>query len=80
MITQKDKMLMLVLKDPQLQASYGYDAADYESLSEALDSSNPVVATPKTRGNRNESIKSFSIILITICWYDYQKYYAGKLP
>ena len=45
MITQKDKMLMLVLKDPQLQASYGYDAADYESLSEALESSNPVVAT-----------------------------------
>ena len=44
MITQKDKMLMLVLKDPQLQASYGYDAADYESLTDALDSSNPVVA------------------------------------
>ena len=45
MITQKDKMLMLVLKDPQLQTSYGYDATDYESLSDALDSSNPVVAT-----------------------------------
>ena len=44
MITQKDKMLMLVLKDPQLQNSYGYDASDYESLSDALDSSNPVVA------------------------------------
>ena len=45
MITQKDKMLMLVLKDPQLQASYGFDATDYECLSDALDSSNPVVAT-----------------------------------
>ncbi len=45
MITQKDKMLMLVLKDPQLQSAYGYDAADYENLSDALDSSNPVVVT-----------------------------------
>ena len=45
MITQKDKMLMLVLKDPQLQTCYGYDAADFESLSDALESSNPVVVT-----------------------------------
>ena len=45
MITQKDKMLLLVLKDPQLQAFYGYDAKDFESLSDALEASNPVVVT-----------------------------------
>ena len=45
MITQKDKMLMLVLKDPQLQTTYGFNASDYESITDALESSNAVVAT-----------------------------------
>ena len=45
MITQKDRMLMLVLRDPKLQSSYGYDASDYECISDALKSSNALVVT-----------------------------------
>jgi hypothetical protein len=42
MITQKDKMLKLVLANKHLQEVYGFENT-YETISEALDSGNPVV-------------------------------------
>ena len=42
-MTQKDKMLRMVLDDPKLRDSYDYDPQDYESIYDALDSNNAVV-------------------------------------
>ncbi len=42
-MTQKDKMLMMVLKDSTLQEKYDYDASDYESLQDALYADNALV-------------------------------------
>ena len=42
MITQKDKMLKLVLANKHLQEVYGFENT-YETISEALESNNPVV-------------------------------------
>jgi hypothetical protein len=43
MITQKDKMLRMVLNDPWLIEHYHYDLADYSDIFDALDSDCPVV-------------------------------------
>ena len=42
MITQKDKMLKLVLSSKHLQETYGFKD-DFETISDALASDNPVV-------------------------------------
>jgi len=42
MITQKDKMLKLVLANKHLQEVYGFENS-YETISDALESNNPVV-------------------------------------
>ena len=42
MITQKDKMLKLVLANKHLQEVYGFENT-FETISEALESNNPVV-------------------------------------
>ena len=44
MESQKDKMLKMVLDDPQLREFYHYELSDYEDLYDALNSDNPVVA------------------------------------
>ncbi len=42
-MTQKDKMLRMVLEDPKLQETYGCKPEDYESVYEALSSDNAIV-------------------------------------
>lgn len=42
MITQKDKMLKLVLANKHLQEVYGFEN-NFETISDALESNNPVV-------------------------------------
>ena len=42
-MTNKEKMLKMVLDNPELTKAYHYNQQDYENLSAALDSSNPVV-------------------------------------
>ena len=42
-MTQKDKMLRMVLDDPKLREAYGYAPDDYESINDALDSDNAIV-------------------------------------
>lgn len=44
-MTQKDKMLRMVLDDPKLQETYGYEPDDYESIYDALNSNNAIVVT-----------------------------------
>ena len=44
-MTQKDKMLNMVLNDPKLREAYGYSSDDYESIYDALNSKNAVVVT-----------------------------------
>ena len=43
-MTNEEKMLKLVLDDPELKKGYGYSPDDYEDLGTALRSTNPVVA------------------------------------
>lgn len=43
-MTNEEKMLKLVLDDPELMRSYGYSPEDYEDLGTALRSNNPIVA------------------------------------
>lgn len=43
MITQKDKMLRMVLNDPYLIDFYHYDLSDYNDIQDALDSECPIV-------------------------------------
>ena len=44
-MTQKDKMLNMVLNDPKLREAYGYSTDDYESIYDALNSKNAAVVT-----------------------------------
>ena len=42
-MTQKDKMLRMVLDDLKLRETYGYEIEDYESILDALNSGNAIV-------------------------------------
>ena len=42
-MTQKDKMLRMVLDDPKLQETYDYVPDEYESIYDALNSDNAIV-------------------------------------
>ena len=42
-MTQKDKMLQMVLDDPKLRETYDYDSDEYESINDALNSGNAIV-------------------------------------
>ena len=42
-MTQKDKMLRMVLDDPKLRETYDYDPDEYESIYDALNSNNAIV-------------------------------------
>ena len=42
-MTQKDKMLRMVLDDHKLREAYGYVTDDYESIHDALNSKNAIV-------------------------------------
>ncbi len=42
-MTQKDKMLRMVLDDPKLREIYDYELEDYESIYDALNSDNAIV-------------------------------------
>ena len=42
-MTQKDKMLRMVLNDPKLIENYDYAPNDYECLNDALNSDNVIV-------------------------------------
>ena len=44
-MTQKDKMLHMVLSDPKLREAYGYSTDDVESIYDALNSKNAIVVT-----------------------------------
>ena len=43
-MTNKERMLHMVLDNPKLQELYNYDKSDYEDLRQALNSENVVVA------------------------------------
>lgn len=43
-MTNKERMLQMVLDDPKLQELYDYDQSEYEDLYTALNSDNVVVA------------------------------------
>ena len=42
-MTQKDKMLRMVLEDPKLRETYDYDPDEYENIYDALNSGNAIV-------------------------------------
>ena len=42
-MTQKDKMLRMVLDDPKLRETYDYDPDEYGSIYDALNSGNAIV-------------------------------------
>ena len=43
-MTNKERMLHMVLDDPKLQELYDYDESEYEDLYQALNSENVIVA------------------------------------
>ena len=43
-MTNKERMLHMVLDDPRLQELYEYDKSEYEDLYQALNSENVIVA------------------------------------
>ena len=43
-MTNKERMLHMVLDDPKLQELYGYEKPEYEDLYSAMNSENVVVA------------------------------------
>lgn len=43
-MTQKDRMLQMVLRDQRLQEKYGYDLTEIEGMDDALHSDNAVVS------------------------------------
>lgn len=43
-MTNKERMLQMVLDDPKLQEQYGYSKSDYEDFYSALNSDNVLVA------------------------------------
>lgn len=45
MITQKDKMLRMILDDQNLRESYHYSENEYEDLRDALESDNTIIAS-----------------------------------
>lgn len=44
-MTNKERMLQMVLDDRKLQELYGYDESEYEDMYAAINSENVVVAT-----------------------------------
>lgn len=44
-MTNKERMLTMVLDDKKLQELYGYDRSDYEDMYTAINSDNLVVST-----------------------------------
>ena len=44
-MTNKDKMLQLVLSDDKLSSFYEYNAEEFLTIDDALNSENPIVAT-----------------------------------
>ena len=44
-MTNKERMLHMVLDDVKLQETYGYDKSDYEDMYTAINSGNIVVAS-----------------------------------
>lgn len=61
-MTNKERMLHMVLDDPKLQELYNYDRSEYEDLSTALYSDNIVVATvakiiKDLNGSEDQSIR-----------------------
>lgn len=80
-MTNKERMLHMVLDDTKLQELYDYDQSEYEDLYTALNSDNVVVASvariiKELDGSTDESvqkrkcIKQYFLILMIICWYD----------
>ena len=47
-MTNKDKMLQLVLSDAKLSAFYEYDADDFPHMADAFNSENPIVVAVAT--------------------------------
>lgn len=43
-MTNKERMLQMVLDDPKLQEQYGYSKSDYEDFYSAINSDNVLVA------------------------------------
>lgn len=43
-MTNKERMLHMVLDDPKLQELYDYDKSEYEDLYQALNSDNVIIA------------------------------------
>ena len=61
-MTNKERMLHMVLDDPKLQELYGYDESEYEDLYAAINSENVVVAAvariiKNLDGSTDESIQ-----------------------
>lgn len=61
-MTNKERMLHMVLDDPKLQELYDYDQSEYEDLYTALNSDNVVVASvariiKELDGSTDESVQ-----------------------
>lgn len=68
-MTNKERMLHMVLDDPRLQERYGYEERDYEDLSIAYNSSNVVVAAVARiikglDGSTDESIRKSTYLTV----------------
>ena len=59
-MTNKNKMLQLVLSDTNLNATYKYNAKEYLTIESALKSDNPIVVTVDKiiKGLKEDSDKS----------------------
>ena len=80
-MTNKERMLHMVLDDTKLQELYDYDQSEYEDLYTALNSDNVVVASvariiKELDGSTDESF----LILMIICWYDNKEDRNRKFP
>lgn len=61
-MTNKERMLHMVLDDPKLQELYDYDESEYEDMYQALNSENVVVAAvakiiKELDGSTDESVQ-----------------------
>lgn len=61
-MTNKERMLHMVLDDPRLQELYDYDKSEYEDMYQALNSDNVVVAAvakiiKELDGSTDESVQ-----------------------
>lgn len=70
-MTNKERMLHMVLDDTKLQELYGYDQSEYEDLYTALNSDNVVVAAvariiKELDGSTDESVQKK--VYKTTCW------------